>query len=329
MSWNQFQKEFAGRGYSDTAKSKLYNLVKDRVINPRARDESNVGKFSTFREAIRAFNNQDYPPLENPETPRQVRIQQLEVIMNLNRQRRRKYDELKITTDTDKKLALREEIGELSKVINKLKLEIEFEKEIFPEGSWQQFEHEMSGTLWSSTKKSELYERTKNDVLSGKYPNFRVAVHALIFGTNTMRDPLVSKGQEIFKPSELPVYKPSTLVPEIVEQAQEPQKEYVKMPLVYDYQAIKDRLDARLQKMEKRDQDNKDRIEVQKQEWKKMKELSDKVKQKNQQLVKMMSTYMTLLSNKNLNEALLLKKQIDLLQSEIKELKSSGKEIIL
>jgi len=266
MSWNQFQKEFAGRGYDDTTKSKLYNLVKDRVINPRARDESNVGKFSTFREAIRAFNNQDYPPLENPETPRQVRIQQLEVIMNLNRQRRKLRDELILTMDAEKRGVLKDDIEKLSRGIEKLKLEIEYEPIDAKDGSWQQFEHEMSGTfniLFSSRKLSELYKKTKGDVLSGKYPDFRTAVHAVIYGIKQPYEP----------PPPLPslpprvVYDPivlstSTFVPKTVEQIRQEAREEVASRVqvqppkdtYYDPESVQTRLQQAMLKFKPEDE---------------------------------------------------------------------------
>ena len=249
MSWNQFQKEYAGRGYSDTAKSKLYERAKSGVINPKASEEANVGKFQTFKKAIESFNLEYYPPLENPETPRQVRIRQWEVVENFKRERRKLRNEWFSTTDVEKKLSLRDEIEKLSRLIEKLKLEIETVPDIFPKGSWQQFEHEISGAfgiLFSPAKLSELYKKTKDDVISGKYANFKTAVKNRFGAKQTSVSP---------PPPPLPprVTSISTFVPKTIEQMRQEAKEEVASRMEQMRREAKEEVATRIQVQPPRD----------------------------------------------------------------------------
>lgn len=182
MSWNQFQKEFANKGYSDSTKSLLYNRLKNYVINPKESDETNIGKYSTFTQALRESAMEPWPILKNPDTERQVRIQKYGMIINLSKERQRKEKKLKETTDVQTRELLQNDIQSLNRLIEKLVSVLPTPPDLIsPEGLWQQFEHEMSvssGKLFSKRQLSEMYEAIKADVLSGKYPNFIQAMRA-------------------------------------------------------------------------------------------------------------------------------------------------------
>lgn len=179
MSWQEFQKEMKGRGYSDAYKSLIYDTFKNAVVNPKKSPEENQGKFETFRDAMRAFSEQ--PQTMDIKTENELIYY---AILDLTRQRRIKFKELRLTTDESLREQIKQQIADLSSKIDRLRRKIREIEIVYPVGSWQQFEYEMSPFYtkrFSAKQLSQLYNQTKDDVISGKYPNFTQAVMAIRF----------------------------------------------------------------------------------------------------------------------------------------------------
>lgn len=213
MSWNQFQKEFANKGYNDSTKSSMYERLKNYVINPKESDEANKGKYPTFVEAMRARSKEPLPLLQNPKTERELYIKKLGMIINLSQERRRKEMQLRETSDLYLRELLQSDIEHLSRLIEKLKSVLPIPPippdPIAPEGLWQQFEHEMSvssGKYLSKKKLSKIYKAIKEDVLSGKYPNFIEAMRA--YELNLFR----AKKSKSAEPAPLTIKQPVPII---------------------------------------------------------------------------------------------------------------------